>query len=337
MNEKEFLEQWNQDSPMYDAWGDFVTSTICNHLKTSGKNLSSYLKQSPKHRVKDPVSLLDKAFYRVNKSYDNPYEEIEDKVGCRFVVLLVEQIKELTDIIITEANWDYKECRHFHSEREKEPLLFTYQSVHYVVRNKTEFIHKEVTIYPNTPCEIQIRTLLQHAYAELTHDAVYKAKTLVQPEVHRTVAKSMALIETTDDFFSDVNNRLTSSASENLNFQQQLDNLYKKYIGFESIAAQKSSIVVLDEFNELITEDLMKKLEAFIIKESYLPEIIRSSANINPFYMQSVIIFVYYLTKKKKNTLLRDWPLSYKILEKLAVDTGVSLETGSVQKSVSPL
>jgi ppGpp synthetase/RelA/SpoT-type nucleotidyltranferase len=327
MNEEEFLEQWNKNSPMYDAWGDFVTSKICNHLKNSGKNLSSYLKQSPKHRVKAPVSLLDKAFYRANKSYDNPYEEIEDKVGCRFVVLLVEQIKEISDIIIAEESWDYKECRHFHSEREKEPLLFTYQSVHYVVRSKTEFIHNEVTIHPNTPCEIQIRTLLQHAYAELTHDAVYKAKTLVRPEIHRTVAKSMALIETTDDFFSDVNNRLNSSTSNDLNFQQRLDELYKNYIGFDSIAAQKSSIVILDEFSELITEDLMEKLEKFISKEFYLTEVIRNGINKNPFYTQSVIIFVYYLTKKKKNTLLRDWPLSHKILERLAVDTGVSLDT----------
>ncbi|OOE65984.1 (p)ppGpp synthetase [Salinivibrio sp. IB868] len=327
MNEKEFLERWEKDSPMYDAWGDFVTSTICNHLKTSGKKLSSYLKQNPEHRVKNSRSLLDKAFYRINKSYDNPYEEIEDKVGCRFVVLLVEQIKEITDIIITESSWNYKECRHFHSEREKEPLLFTYQSVHYVVRCKNKIIHNGVTISPKTPCEIQIRTLLQHAYAELTHDAVYKSKTLVKPEVHRTVAKSMALIETTDDFFSDVNSRLISTVSENLNFQQQLDELYKKHIGLDSVAAQKSSIVVLDEFSGLITEELIGKLDVFIKNESYLPGVIRNGINENPFYEQSVIIFVYYLIKKKKNTLLRDWPLNNKVLEKLAVDTGVSLDS----------
>ncbi|WP_422491183.1 GTP pyrophosphokinase [Endozoicomonas sp. ALE010] len=327
MNEQQFLAQWTNESPMYDAWGDFVTSTICSKLESKGKNLSSYLKQNPTHRVKDSISLLDKAFYRANKNYDNPYDDIEDKVGCRFVVLLVEQIKEITDIITNESSWNYKECRHFHSEREKEPLLFTYQSVHYVVRTKSEITHNNVVIAPNTPCEIQIRTLLQHAYAELTHDAVYKAKTLVEPEVHRTVAKSMALIETTDDFFSDVNNKLTGSISENLNFQQELDELYLKYIGLNSISAQKSSIVVLDEFDYIINEDLISKLIKFLDKESYLSEVIRNGVNENPFYSQSVIIFVYYLIKKKKNTLLHDWPLSHKILEKLAVDTGVSLDT----------
>ncbi|TOO37902.1 (p)ppGpp synthetase, partial [Vibrio parahaemolyticus] len=79
--------------------------------------------------------------------------------------------------------------------------------MHYVVRARVDLQVKGLMIKAGTPCEIQVRTLLQHAYAELTHDAVYKAKTVVEPEVHRTVAKSMALIETTDDFFSDVNNK----------------------------------------------------------------------------------------------------------------------------------
>ncbi len=326
MNESSFLEKWRIEGPMYDAWGDFVTSKICRRLEHSGKNLCSYLKQPPKHRLKDSVSLLDKAFYRSDKSYQNPYDEIEDKVGCRFVVLLIEHIKEITEIIVSENNWNYKECRHFQSEREKDPLLFTYQSVHYVVRAKKTTIHNGVTIREDTPCEIQIRTLLQHAYAELTHDAVYKAKTIIEPDVHRTVAKSMALIETTDDFFSQVNSRLTSSSSENLNFQTQLDDLYEESVGFKCINAQKSSIVILDQFDKLIDEDLIRKLKLFINKENYLTDAIKNGIKNNPFYTQSVILFVYYLIKKKKLTLLRDWPLNRKILERLAVDTGVSLD-----------
>lgn len=326
MNESLFLEQWRIESPMYDAWGDFVTSKICKRLEESGKNLYSYLKQAPKHRLKDSVSLLDKAFYRTNKNYQNPYDDIEDKVGCRFVVLLIEHITEITEIIVSENSWDYKECRHFQSERAKDPLLFTYQSVHYVVRTKKTTTHNGVTIKKDTPCEIQIRTLLQHAYAELTHDAVYKAKTIVEPDVHRTVAKSMALIETTDDFFSQVNNRLTSSSSEKLDFQTQLDEIYEESVGFKCITSQKSSIVILDQFDKIIDEDLIRKLKNFIHKESYLIDAIKNGVKDNPLYAQSVILFVYYLIRKKKLTLLRDWPLNRRILERLAVDTGVSLD-----------
>ena len=38
--------------------------------------------------------MLQKAFYR-GKDYRSPYEDIEDKVGLRFVVLLTEDIRTI--------------------------------------------------------------------------------------------------------------------------------------------------------------------------------------------------------------------------------------------------
>lgn len=327
MNQQDFLKKWNSEIPMYTAWGRFVTSVICKEIKESGRDINNFLKQNPKPRVKDENSLLDKAFYRENKNYRNPYEEIEDKVGCRFVVLLIEHINEIINIIQDQDSWEYESCRNFHTEKEKDPLLFTYQSVHYVVRSRTDFEYKGVFINAGTPCEIQIRTLLQHAYAELTHDAVYKAKTIVIPEVHRTIAKSMALIETTDDFFSGVNNKLNSNLSDRIKFQEKLDVLYKSHIGISSKKPQKSSIIILDVFDKFIDNDFPNKLEVFIKNEKNLVHIVKNGAYKNPFYCQSVILFVYYLIKKKRHTLIDNWPLNVTIIETLAVDMGISLET----------
>ncbi|WP_201774536.1 GTP pyrophosphokinase family protein [Vibrio owensii] len=311
---------------MYKAWGDLVVSDLCQRLVSVGRELDVHLKQPAKARVKSDDSLIDKAFYRPNKNYENPYEDIEDKVGCRFVVLLVEHINELSDIIKSSDRWEYKECRHFNEERKKDPLLFTYQSVHYVVRAKTDEQANGLTVKAGTPCEIQVRTLLQHAYAELTHDAVYKAKTVVEPEVHRTVAKSMALIETTDDFFSDVNNKLNRSASDELSFQQGLDTLYTELIGIAPRPAQKSSIVVLDEFDNLVNEDLIVTIQKLAERRTFIIDSIKAGVNNFPFYSQSVSIFTFWLALKRRNRLLEDWPLERKILERVASDAGVSIE-----------
>ncbi|HHP0479622.1 TPA: GTP pyrophosphokinase [Vibrio campbellii] len=311
---------------MYKAWGDIVVSDLCQRLVSVGRELDVHLKQPAKARVKSDDSLIDKAFYRPNKNYENPYEDIEDKVGCRFVVLLVEHINELSDIIKSSDRWEYKECRHFNEERKKDPLLFTYQSVHYVVRAKTDEQANGLTVKAGTPCEIQVRTLLQHAYAELTHDAVYKAKTVVEPEVHRTVAKSMALIETTDDFFSDVNNKLNRSASDELSFQQGLDTLYTELIGIAPRPAQKSSIVVLDEFDNLVNEDLIVTIQKLAERRTFIIDSIKAGVNNFPFYSQSVSIFTFWLALKRRNRLLEDWPLERKILERVASDAGVSIE-----------
>ncbi|EKO3514438.1 hypothetical protein LB044_003309 [Vibrio fluvialis] len=106
---------------MYTAWGDLVVSDLCQKLEGTGKDLDSHLKQPAKARVKSDDSLIDKAFYRPHKNYENPYEDIEDKVGCRFVVLLVEHIDELSEIIKSNEKWEYVECRHFSEERKKSP------------------------------------------------------------------------------------------------------------------------------------------------------------------------------------------------------------------------
>ncbi|MEF1255215.1 GTP pyrophosphokinase [Vibrio sp. M260112] len=326
MNQAEFLEKWNQEKPMYQAWGDFVVYEITRELEQKGYDISTFLKQPAKARVKSNESLIDKAFYRPSKSYDDPYNDIEDKVGGRFVVLLVEQIEAISNIIKSSALWSDIECRHFDNERNKDPLLFTYQSVHYVVRASKDIEFQGQKILKDTPCELQLRTLLQHAYAELTHDAIYKAKRRVEPKVHRTVAKSMALIETTDDFFSDVNNSLNHGAIEDFKISQELDSIYKKLIGVEPMKMQKSSLVILDEFEDLISERTAQDIKLFLAKNEFVKDVINDNYQLDPFYKQSISIFSSWLIMRKRNRATADWPLDFKLLSKLGTDLGVSVE-----------
>lgn len=326
MTEHDFLEKWHTEKPMFEAWGKFVVSELCRELEVLGRDLNQHLKQPASCRLKNDDSLVDKAFYRPNKNYDDPYSDIEDKVACRFVVLLIEHINELSELIKGSQYWDFVECRHFSEERKKDPLLFTYQSVHYVVRSKKEFTYEGTLISAGVPCEIQIRTLLQHAYAELTHDAIYKAKKIVEPEIHRTVAKSMALIETTDDFFSDVSNKLTSGIIKDISLENELDNLYYNYLGIKPAEQQKSSLVILDVFEPIIKDDIVGKIDKLLKNNNFIVEAIKSNYEAFPFFSQSVIIFVYWLIMKKRQRLLEDWPLERSIIERIASHSGISLD-----------
>ena len=326
MNEQEFLDKWHQERGMYEAWGKYVVSAICESLEQSHIDLKCFLKLDCIPRLKGDQSLLDKAFYRNDKSYDDPYSQIQDKVACRFVVLLVDEVELISRKIQTNTSWIATECRNYTAERERDPLLFTYQSVHYVVTCKEDLDTCGITILAGTPCEIQVRTLLQHAYAELTHDALYKTKTIVEPKVQRTVARSMALIETTDDFFSSVSSNLGSGPSERLKFQEFLDSLYANYIHEQAVVAQKSSITILDEFKDLLTEDFTGRLENFLKKNTEIISLIAMKRNENPLYSQSITIFIIWLIKKRKHRVVSDWPLNRRILEVLASDLFESLD-----------
>lgn len=323
MTEAEFLAKWQEDKPVYDAWGKFVVAEICSSLESVNKELGTFLKIPEKHRLKDDQSLIDKAFYRAGKNYSDPYNDIEDKVGARFVVLTISDIELICNIIKSSNLWTFDACKHFDEDKENSPLLFTYQSVHFVLRPKKQVSIDGVDIPENVPCEVQIRTLLQHAHAELTHDAIYKAKTAIKPKVHRTVAKSMALIETTDDFFSEVTKQLSQGPLEELAIVSQLDALYYGFTGIKA-DTQKSILTILDEFEDLIDSDLINTIEQFIKNNPAIPEIIKSKYSDGALYKQSTVLLLYWMLKRKKRRLLDNWPLDKKMLIPLANDIGIS-------------
>lgn len=324
MNEAEFADRWERDKPVYEAWGNYVVESICNELEQQGKNLNTFLKIPVSCRLKEESSLLDKAFYR-RKQYSDPYTQIEDKAGVRFVVLLLEDIKTICTIIQESNTWEFDACKHFDLEKISDPLLFTYQSVHYILRPKQELKVNDIIVPINIPCELQIRTILQHAHAELTHDAIYKAKKTVRPEVLRTVAKCMALIETTDEFFVSATQQLNYGPLQEYGIIEKLDALYFSLTNMKS-CTQKSSIVVWDEYEQFIDKDIAKKIEEFFADPTYnfLSGSIKENYYKNIFYQQSTVLFIYWMLKHKNRRLIENWPFQRELLEPMAIDMGVN-------------
>ena len=329
MTEEELKKRWEIDQPVFARWGKLITTEVVDKIQEVGRNPYEFLKITPQPRIKTEQSLVDKAFYR-NKQYSAPYDEIEDKVGVRFVVLLLEDIKLICKIVEESETWTFDACKHFEKDRQKEPLLFTYQSVHYVLKPKQEIRNGDTSIPTNTSCEVQIRTLLQHAHAELTHDAIYKSKKSVKPVVHRTVAKSMALIETTDGFFSEATKELNSGPVDDNQIVERLNGLYKSFTGLDA-HNQKSSLIIWDEFENLASDELITEIQDQVVNNpsyEFLSESIQAQYSKHALYQQSIVLFLYWMLMNKKQRLLRNWPFSRDILETLASDVSVSLSAG---------
>lgn len=325
MNQKEFLKKWIKEKELYEAWGGYVVDEIKRGIAEKGFDINSFLKIPVQMRLKEDGSLLDKAFFRPEKSYEDPYEEIEDKVGARFVVLLLEQIDEIIEIIRANSIWTFDECRHFNLDRESQPLLFSYQSVHYILRPSEPFDCRGIEVHKGVSCELQVRTLLQHAHAELTHQSIYKNTKRVKPAVQRTVAKSMALIETTDSFFEEATKELNKGPLEDLRVIERLDSLYRSLTKLEP-NTQKSALVLWDQFEQFVDEEIISKVQEMMKRNPFIIEIIKERYKDDAFYQQSTVLFAFWLLKKKTKRTLLDWPLSRSILELIALDLGVSIE-----------
>jgi ppGpp synthetase/RelA/SpoT-type nucleotidyltranferase len=198
--EEAFLQRWEAERAAYAAWGRMISHEVQTRLGPVIAPIRAdyFLRTAVAPRTKDSQKLVEKAFYR-NKNYADPYEDITDKVGTRFVVLLGSEIPTVESVLTSIEGWHYSKDRDFEEEQKKNPLKFDYAAVHFVVRPDNDVEFEGVRIPAKTPCEVQIKTILQHAYSELTHDTIYKPQIEATPTMQRNAAKAMALLEATND------------------------------------------------------------------------------------------------------------------------------------------
>ena len=297
MDEIKFLQEYRKQKIFLEEWGKIVNGEISKKLLEKGIKLELFLKIPNVIRVKDDNSILNKAFYR-DKNYKNPLEDITDKVGIRFVVLLLEDIKILEEIIEGSDLWGCSKDRDFEQERLKNPTIFDYQSVHYVVRSNSDLKNNDITIPKGTTCEVQIRTLLQHAYSELTHDTVYKPKRSADPNVHRLVARSMAMIETTDTIFEEVNEVMNLQNKKIIDvLQPMIESEYAKICESEAEYDKGITEIILDSYSKEIEQISLEALEKFFDKKkNTLKNQINSKYKSYLLFRQPIILLIFFFS-----------------------------------------
>lgn len=153
-------------------------------------------------RAKTVSSFAEKAARKFDK-YPDAVNQINDLCGARVIVETSDQVQAVRSFI--EANFKV------HESEDKGLLLnreeFGYRDMHYIVRLKPEaagaigFTAEEQEAIGEKPAEIQVRTWLQHAWADTLHDRIYKNKLKLSKDVIRTGALLAALMEEGDRNF----------------------------------------------------------------------------------------------------------------------------------------
>jgi ppGpp synthetase/RelA/SpoT-type nucleotidyltranferase len=322
MSESEFIARYEADRPILEAWGRLVADCVTRSLRERLENtapISEFLRIPPVPRMKDNASIIAKAFYR-QKGYDDPYMEITDKVGVRFVVLLVDQVAMVSDVIRSAPFWDAREDRHYILEREANPLEFDYQAVHFVLFSNGEQSFDGVTIPPDTPCEVQIRTLLQHAHSELSHETTFKPTVRVPNNVRRLIARCMALIETTDYSFQEAVNTVEKRSQVMRAFS---DPLGEQLATFGTLEYDRKVNGELYEHLHAIAPDATpEKIIEWTGSHPSLRRILAERQPASLLHRQPLILLVYWLAAHHVEALATEWPFSTELLAQIRRDLG---------------
>ncbi|MGV2098308.1 GTP pyrophosphokinase [Rhizobium sp. 21-4511-3d] len=324
-SELEILERWRADKASYEVWGKFVVEKVVEALSIDIEAPHLFLRLPVAPRLKEETSLIQKALYR-GKGYANPYDEIEDKVGVRFVVLTSDEISIVENAITQFGDkfWFWEKSRDFVEERDRKPWEFGYQSVHYVVRAKAGVNADGNSIPLDIPCEVQIRTLLQHAFSEVTHDTIYKPSVKSTPEMMRAAAKAMALIEATDDYFRQVGALIGASVSGVKELIGALSRHYAETIGVDATIARLDGELV-DAYLPLAAETSIEEIVSWLKTKQFITKRIQERRKTQVLYTLPSIFLVYFVVGNFPNIAASPGLLTDDELAPIYSDLGLAI------------
>ena len=160
--------------------------------------------QSVETRTKDMASFKQK-IERPGKSYEKPLEEVTDLCGVRILAYYVEDVASITDLIRDEFQVDA--ALSVDKADSLKAHEVGYQSVHMIVSLSEQRGHlSEWRGFAGLKAEIQVRTILQHAWAAISHALQYKHEEEVPRKLRRRLYLLSGLLELADHEFADLHN-----------------------------------------------------------------------------------------------------------------------------------
>lgn len=190
---KSHTEWYREAQSQYESLAALISTTLQSMLKSSRIDFVGVT-----YRAKSLISFTEKI---QRKKYDNPALEMMDLAGIRVVVFIERDIKKVEELINHSFNV------HPIDSSDKSSTLgadrFGYRSVHFVCDiGESRIALPEFKPFAGMQFEIQVRTVLQHAWAEIEHDRSYKLAGALPSQLKRRLHLIAGLLELADREFS---------------------------------------------------------------------------------------------------------------------------------------
>lgn len=204
-------------------------------------------------RVKTPDSFIKK-IERKKWKYKNPFLEITDTIGFRIVSYYREDIDKIIKVLFNEFDIDFENS--VNKLVNLDPDRMGYLSVHYVCSlKKDRLLQDELEeIKEDFKFEIQIRTALQHAWAEIDHKLRYKTLVSIPKKIERKLFRISALLEMADSEFSHIREEINA-----------IEKFYENSINNEQyqFRLDLSSVSFYLKANDKVILNIIKDLQVF--------------------------------------------------------------------------
>lgn len=195
----EAIEQYRKVRHLYEEFTGvlrnilteaFSTNRIKIHsIEARAKAIDSFGKKASEQSLQEPN----------RPRYLHPLSEITDLAGVRVITFFPRTLDIVDKIIRSEFNViEMSDKTQILIKEEK----FGYGSIHYLVRlQKKRTALLEYSSFDNLIGELQVRTILQHAWAEIEQDIQYKSIDTTPANIHRRFMSLAGMLEIADREF----------------------------------------------------------------------------------------------------------------------------------------
>jgi putative GTP pyrophosphokinase len=180
--------------PVYDNILQSIYQQVRNVLKNHGSL------PTIKYRVKRFDAYFNKLIKLSRQNRESDIPAITDFLALRIICPFLEDLETIENLIKTNFNvieLDRKGSRYSIGE-------FGYDSVHFLIKIDPAS-RKNAIPYTSDVCEVQLRTILQDAWAEVEHELIYKSDiTLPIESIRRKLAAINATLTLSDLIFQEI-------------------------------------------------------------------------------------------------------------------------------------
>ena len=245
------LEEYQEHLPQFEQVKNQVLSLLKEVFEEAGLIVASI-----EGRVKTEGSLAGKLELKGSKYAS--LQDITDIVGVRVITFYIDDVDKVASAVdrLFEIDWENSVDK----RKAHEIDSFGYMSLHYICRTK-DFPYR---------FEIQMRTVLQHAWANMNHDTGYKSGVEVPKEYLRNLSRLAGLLELVDEQFSQIRSDLTDYrrrvqalvASGNLDEVQLDGDTFRSYLQLKPFDKLNKRIAAVNQA-EIQDVSLMPYLAVF--------------------------------------------------------------------------
>ena len=256
MDHSGLLREFDSHISQYAAFAEKLRTLVSELLSASSLNVHSVTAR-PKDRVSF-IAKLGKAEGRYNR-----IAEITDLAGVRIITYFADDVDRAAEVVRREFAVDA--ANSLDRRDLLDPERFGYLSLHYVVTLPPgRLAFPEYKRYTGLKAEIQIRSILQHAWAEIEHDLGYKTALGVPRDVRRQFLRLAGLLEIGDKEFASIRDALKNYES---NLPSQIER------NPEAVLLDKASLMAFIMGNEYF-KNLEQKVANFTVGfTSKMPEV----------------------------------------------------------------